>query len=97
MRPVREITKKEENARIEPRGSFDVIKRDPVEPEPVGTIIMMAFRITGYHLDCDGSLMVKAECVDKRGEVTGWDIDSIGLCPSTALVVSQEELNIMFR
>ncbi len=96
MRPVREVTAEEENFRMQPMGGFDVIKRDFVEPEPVGTIILCAFRITGYSKDCDGSAMVRAEHIDKDGDATGWDIDSIGLYPSTELVVDEIELKKLF-
>lgn len=99
MRPVREITAAEENFRIEPvpGAAFASIKRDPVEPEPVGTIILTAFRVTGYDKDCDGSLVARMEQIDKAGGVTGWNVDRIGLSPETELVVSQEELAGLFE
>ena len=97
MRPVREITAEEENFRVETKGPFHVIRRDPVEPEPVGTIIMMAFRITGYDRDCDGSLMARFEQIDKDGEITGWEPKHLGLYPDTDLVVSPEELRALFE
>jgi len=98
MRPVRKITAEDENFRTELLKGINccVIRRDPVEAEPKGTIVLMAFRITGYHPDCDGSLMVKAEQIDKDGEITGWDIDSIGLYPETELVVTEHEWKKMF-
>ena len=96
MRQVREIT--DDNCRIVSLNeSFDAIKRDYVEPEPVGTIVLMAFRITGYDKDCDGSAMLRAEHIDKNGDVSGWDIDSIGLCSNYGLVVTQDELKEMFN
>ena len=51
----------------------------------------MAFRITEYHPDCDGSLMAKMEQIDKDGETSGWNVDSIGLYPESELVVTAEE------
>jgi len=100
MRPVHEITAKEENFRTEPMfpdsDRFHVIRRDPIQPEPIGTIVMCAFRITGYDKDCDGSLMARLEQIDMQGESTGWEANAIGLYPNTDLVVSLEELGEMF-
>lgn len=92
LRPVREITSEEENFRIVNAHpvdsmSFKTIKRDPVEPEPVGTYVVMCFRVTGYDPDCDGSLMARLEQVDYEGRSTGWSVDHIGLYPSSNLVV----------
>lgn len=95
MRPVLKITAEDENFRTEPMfpgdDRFHVIRRDPVEPEPVGTIVLMAFRITGYDRDCDGSLMARFEHIDRHGEPTGWEPSNIGLYRDTDIVVSQEE------
>ena len=99
MRPVREITAEMENFRIEPcgrSGAAGIISRDPVEPEPVGTIVLMAFVITGYDPDCDGSLMARFAAVDKSLETTGWEPDNLGLYPDTGLVVTKEELLRLF-
>lgn len=93
MRPVTEITSEMENFRVD--GGF--IRRDPVEPEPIGTIVLCAFRIVGYTRDCDGSLMARFEAIDKDGESTGWEQSNIGLYPSTNLVVTQEELTKLFE
>lgn len=102
MRPVREITAEEENLRTEvfykdKSRECSFIKRDPIEPEPVGTIIVMAFRIVGYDKDCDGSLMARLECINKKGESTGWEPNGIGLYPDTDLVITQEELSNLFE
>ncbi len=101
MRPVREITAEEEGFRTEPMfpghsDRFFVTRRNPVEPEPVGTIVLMAFRVTGYEPDCDGSLMARLEQIDKNGEPTGWEPRQIGLYPSTDLVVTDDEWQGMF-
>lgn len=98
MRPVSEITAAEENFRTEPvpGAAFDVIKRDPVKPEPEGTIILCAFRITGYRPDCDGSLMAEIEQIDKDGNVTGWTENAIGLYPSTDIVATLDEWRALF-
>lgn len=61
MRAVREVSAEEEKFRTERIGGFDVIRRDPVEPEPVGTIILVPMRVVGYDRDCDGSLMARWE------------------------------------
>ena len=109
MRPVREITAEEENFRTEPLfrptdpeyspelNIAHVIRRDPVAPEPVGTIILMAFRVTGYDKDCDGSLMARLENINKDSEASGWTTDSHGLHPDGDLVVTQSELTAMFE
>jgi len=80
-----------------PLSNVHITKRDPVEPEPVGTIIMCAFRVKGYRPDCDGSLMAELAQIDKDGEETGWTENSVGLYPDTDLVVIPEELERMFQ
>ena len=101
MRPVREITAEEENFRVEksPILPGGVIKRDPIEPEPVGTIVLMAFRVTGYDPDCDGSLMARLAHININGDggTTGWEPTNLGLRPGTALVVTTEDLHSFFN
>ena len=90
LRMVREITDEEENFRVEPmKGSSNsvVIRRDPIEPEPVGTIVLMAFKIVDYKQDCDGSLMATLQNMNFSGEETGWETDCHGLYPENNLVV----------
>lgn len=98
MRPVREITAEEERFRVEPieRTQAGMIRRDPVQPEPIGTIVLMAFRVTGYDTDCDGSLMARLEHIDRDGEPSGWEPTHLGLHPTTDLVVTAEEWRGMF-
>lgn len=96
MRRIREITASEENFRTEQVGQFMTIKRDPVQPEPVGTVVLMPFRITGYDRDCDGSLMARLSALNGKGKTTGWEPDSIGLYPHSGLVVTEEELQSLF-
>lgn len=93
MRPIRKITAEEENFRLEgvPGTSFGFVRRDPIEPEAVGTIVLMAFRVTGFDRDCDGSLMARLEQIDANGEATGWEANRIGLHAGTGLVVTQDE------
>jgi hypothetical protein len=92
LRPVPEITAEQENFRTVPLATgpgFSAVtsRRDPVEPVPVGTYIVMCFRVTGYDPNCDGSLMARLEHVDRNGEATGWEPTHLGLYPDTDLVV----------
>lgn len=99
MKKVREITVEEENFRLEPffkvPGAIgSVVKRDPVEPVPVGTYVAMVFRVTGYDADCDGSLMARLAHIDRDGEETGWCPHSLGLYPDSEVVLdSPDELH----
>jgi hypothetical protein len=70
-----------------PDTPFIVPRRESIEPVPVGTYVVMVFRVTGYDKDCDGSLMARLEQVDRNGEETGWEQTHIGLYPNTDLVV----------
>ena len=101
MRPVREVTAQEENFRCEPvpglPDRFAFIRRDPIKPEPEGTIVLMAFRVTGYDQDCDGSLMARLEAIDKTGDTTGYEVTNIGLYPDVDVVVTLEEWRAMFE
>ncbi len=97
MRPVREITAEAENFRVERNGGFNVIRRDSIQPERIGTIVLMAFRITEYRKDCDGSLMATLEQIDKDGEITGFEAKNLGLYPEADLVVTSEELVSLFE
>jgi len=100
MRPIKEITPEEENFRIEVSSispNIEVIRRDAVKPEIEGKIVLMAFRVTGYDRDCDGSLMARLEHIDKDGEATGWEPRNLGLYPDIGLVVTQEEWGGMFK
>ncbi len=96
MRRIRKVTAAEENFRVEPIPGFPPnwthIRRDPVETEPVGTIVLMAFRVTGYDPDCDGSLMARLDQISMESlEETGMSTDSMGLYPTIGLVVSEVE------
>lgn len=98
MRPARKITAEEERFRVEehPISGLYVIRRDPREPEPVGTIVLTAFRITGYDRDCDGSLMARLQHIDGAGLATGWEQTNLGLYEDTHLVVTADELRALF-
>jgi len=99
MRPVRELTTEDDGFRIVPLPGtkFDTIRRNSVRPEPEGTTVLFAFRVTGYDQDCDGSLMARLENVDGEGEPTGWEVKSIGLYPDCGILVTLDEWNDMFR
>lgn len=79
IRKIKEITAKEENFRVEQK----MVKRDSIEPVPVGTLIVEMFRIVGYDKDCDSSLMARLESIDTEGKATGWTANGIGLYPDS--------------
>lgn len=105
MRLIREITSEEENFRMEPwlEGDgvrVDVIKRDPVEPEPVGTLVLLPFKIVGYDKDSDGSLMARLENIcgyEDKLEDNGWEVKEIGLYPQSGFVVTEDELLKLYK
>lgn len=93
---MRLIPEVEDNARIVPLASgpgFNAVtvKRDSVEPVPVGTYVAMVFRVTGYDPDCDGSLMARLEQVDRHGKTTGWEPTHLELYPDTDVVVDDPD------
>ena len=88
MRKIKEITAKKENFRIEK----NIIRRDPVQPEPIGTIVLIPFKIIGYRPDCDGSLMAQIAEVNLDLKETGWEENAIGLYPNSGFVVTEKEL-----
>ena len=98
MRTIRELTRKEENFRLEkcPGNPFVHPRRDSVEPEPVGTIVLLPFRITGYDKDCDGSLMARLDNIDLTGDESGWSESRIGI-HGQGFVVTLDELKKMSR
>lgn len=89
LKPVPEITAEQENFRTVPVPGMRAItvRRDPVEPVPVGTYVVKVFRVTGYDPDCDGSLMARLANVDRNGDETGWEAKHLGLYPDAALTV----------
>ena len=82
IRKIKEITAEEENFRVKQiAAGIGVIRRDPIAPVPVGTLIVKVFRVMGYNKDCDCSLMARLENVDNEGRSTGWTQNCIGLYP----------------
>lgn len=102
MRAVKNI-EAEENARVvDISPGWMTLRYDPIEPEPVGTIVLKAFRIAGYDKDCDGSLMARMENLalygDGKIDASGWDVTNIGLYhDGLDFVVTEEELLEMYE
>lgn len=96
MRFIRKVTAEEEGFRLEQCESSPCVhpRRNSVEPEPVGTVVLLPFRIAGYDKDCDGSLMARLENLDLKGRETGWNQKHIGL-QGNGFVVTQEELKAL--
>lgn len=95
MRRIREITAEEENFRTEEvHPGMVFVKREPIKPEPEGTIILVPFRVTGYDPDCDGSLLARLAAIQIDDfSATGWKLNYIGLYPSSGIVVTETELH----
>jgi len=94
IRRVPEITAEQENLRVVPASvppgpRVVMLRREPVEPVPVGSYVAMVFRVTGYDQDCDGSLMARLENVTADGEATGWEMNHLGLYPDSTWVLDR--------
>lgn len=99
MRIVKDVDEKE-NFRLVPVKGTNIVnpKREFIEPEPVGTIVLLPFRITGYERDCDGSAMAKLENIfvhDDKLCTTGWNQSCVGI--KGDLIVTDEEYLEMHR
>lgn len=70
-----------------PMAGMRTIKRDSIEPVPIGTLVAKVFRVVGYDRDCDGSLMARLEQIDMTGETTGWAPDGLGMYPDSTWVL----------
>ena len=67
MRPLKDVSK-EENFRPQVIGPGMVTTmRTPVEPEPVGSIVLVPFRVTGYEVDDNGNCKAQLEQVKCQG------------------------------
>ena len=65
MRRPRDISSQEENFRVDDVApNIGFIRRDPVQAEPIGTLILRPMRVVGFDQDCDGSLMPRLEVLD---------------------------------
>ncbi len=93
MRLIKEVG----SMSLRPIGVGEEVRFTSEEPEPVGTVVLLAFRVVGYDKDADGSMMARMESVDLDGEASGWEVDGIGLCPDNGVVVSLEELRELKR
>ncbi len=98
---VRDITPEEEEFRLEEIApNMSMVKRNPVELIPVGTIILIPFRIEKYGNDCDGSLLAHLANLNVYGDGTiddsGWEQSGISIDSNTCLVISQDGLVKLF-
>ena len=97
MRPVRDVSK-EENYRVQVIGpGMTETVREPVEPEPVGTLLLLPFRVVGYDTQGDGSCTARLEHINTDGSATGGQASGIALRPTSALVVAEEEIPGLFE
>jgi hypothetical protein len=103
MRKIRNITAEEENFRVEPSSipNIGVIRRDSIQPEPIGTIVLLPFRVVGYDKDCDGHLMARLHGLylgyDNLLTTTGMQLDRVGLYSESGLVVDDDELKELLK
>lgn len=112
MRLVREVTAEEEGFRLVSRdGNIVSPRRNGVEPEPVGTLLLVPMRIVGYDPDCDGSLMARLDSVslDQLDEPISPEILNAsmreaesfgvhtrwGLYPETGIVATPDEIRAL--
>ncbi len=96
MRPVRDVSK-EENYRVQVIGpGMTETVREPVEPEPIGSLILLPFRVVGYDTQRDSTCTARLEHINTDGSATGGEADGIVLRPTSALVVAEEEMLGLF-
>lgn len=92
IRRIKPIAATEENFRVEPVApGMATIRRDSVEPVPIGTLVVKVFRVVGYDQDCDGSLMARLEQIDNTGDTTGWSPNNLGMYPDSTWVLDTPE------
>ena len=70
--------------------------REPFEPEPVGTLVLVPFRISGYDTKKDGTCTAHLEHIHTDGNTAGGEASDISLRPTSALVVSEGEVSKLF-
>ena len=97
MRPVRDVSK-EENYRVQVIGpGMTETVREPVEPEQVGTLVLLPFRVVGYDTQRDGTCTARLEHINMDGSATGGEVSGIAPRPTSALVVAAEEMPGLFE
>ncbi len=97
MRPLKDVSK-EENFRPQVIGPGMVTTmRTPVEPEPVGSIVLVSFRVTGYEVDDNGNCKAQLEQLNAKDDTNGWKPEARWLQSQDALVVEQDELQELFQ
>ncbi len=97
MRPVRDVSK-EENYRVQVIGpGMTETVREPVEPEPAGTLVLLPFRVVGYDTQGDGTCTARMEHINTDGSTTGGQANGIPLRPTSALVVAEAEISGLFE
>jgi hypothetical protein len=69
-----------------------VIRHDFVPPVPEGTYIVMAFQVTGYGRDADGSALPELTHVGLDGKSTGWVESCVGLGDEIVILDHPTEL-----
>ena len=92
MRPVRDVSK-EENYRVQVigPGMTETVR------EPVGTLLLLPFRVVGYDTQGDGSCTARLEHINTDGSATGGQASGMALRPTSALVVAEEEIPGLFE
>jgi hypothetical protein len=93
MRKIRKVSDEEAGfGTKEVSPGVNVIKQNPVEAEPVGTVVLLPFVITGYDPDCDGSLMARLKNINLDGQETGWEPSGLGLDEYRGFVTGVTEI-----
>lgn len=75
MRIIPEIPPEKENFRVEEvlrtnLQTVGVIRRNYVEPAPIGTIVAIPMMVVGYSRDCDGSALARLCLASRYGVPT---------------------------
>ena len=97
MRPVRDVSQ-EEHYRVQVIGpGMTETVREPVEPEPAGTLVLLPFRVVGYDTQGDGPCTARLEHIHTAGRTTGGQANGIPLRPTSALVVAAAEISGLFE
>ena len=96
-RPVRDVSQ-EEHSRVPVMGpGMPETVREPVEPEPAGTLLLLPFRVVGYDTQGDGTCTARLEHINTAGSTTGGQANGIALRPPSARVVAAAEIAGLFE